>query len=275
MKRILKRIPILLCVLLMLPVLAGCGKKAEVVEYDEASVKSSAKNIITMIDQADWDNYGILKKQMDVETLEMSLKYSGIDVDGQAFLDATESLLEAKKDLGDKLNIDAITDKSFKINADAEEVRVLVQVEGSKPGPDGKNRTAEMELIYNSRLKLISGVTNINRSFSENMANAGMNTLLGMGTVFVVLIVIALIIYCFRFISIIEKRMNEKKNAPREKAEAIDNAVAHIIENEERSDDGELIAVISAAIAAYEAARGGSVTPTGDGYVVRSIKRIR
>ena len=51
---------------------------------------------------------------------------------------------------------------------------------------------------------------------------------------------------------------------------AADNAVAQIVENEAvQEDDLELIAVIAAAIAASEGAA------SADGYVVRSIRRIR
>jgi hypothetical protein len=47
-------------------------------------------------------------------------------------------------------------------------------------------------------------------------------------------------------------------------------AVAAPIEEEELSDDSELVAVISAAIAAYEASTG---TSSVEGFQVRSIKR--
>ena len=52
---------------------------------------------------------------------------------------------------------------------------------------------------------------------------------------------------------------------------AVNNAVAQIVENEavQEEDDLELIAVIAAAIAASEGAA------SADGYVVRSIRRIR
>ena len=60
------------------------------------------------------------------------------------------------------------------------------------------------------------------------------------------------------------------QNKPKKEAEtskAVDSTIAQIIENEELADDLELVAVIAAAIAAYE---GASST---DGFVVRSIKR--
>ena len=69
-------------------------------------------------------------------------------------------------------------------------------------------------------------------------------------------------------LSTIEKSIADKKakkNATNTSA-AVDNTIAQIIENEELSDDTELVAVIAAAIAAAE----GTST---DGFVVRSIKR--
>lgn len=44
------------------------------------------------------------------------------------------------------------------------------------------------------------------------LANALQNTVLGMGTVFVMLIAIALIIYCFKIIPVIQKKFAKKQN---------------------------------------------------------------
>jgi sodium pump decarboxylase gamma subunit len=100
------------------------------------------------------------------------------------------------------------------------------------------------------------------------MTKAGLNTLLGMGTVFIVLILIMAIIYAFGLIPNIEKALADKKAKKQSKTEdAVDNTIAQIIEKEELSDDTELVAVIAAAIAAYEGAA------STDGFVVRSIKR--
>ena len=93
----------------------------------------------------------------------------------------------------------------------------------------------------------------------KNMGNAGLNTLLGMGTVFSVLILISLIISGFGLIN-----GGTKKKKPAE-VKAVETTT-EVIE-EELSDDTELVAVIAAAIAAYE---GQTST---DGFVVRSIRR--
>ena len=96
------------------------------------------------------------------------------------------------------------------------------------------------------------------------MARAGLNTLIGMGTVFVVLILISLIISCFGLIPKMQEKFKKKATTPEKAAPAPVQAAA--VEEEELSDDTELVAVIAAAIAAYE----GTST---DGFRVRSIKR--
>lgn len=98
----------------------------------------------------------------------------------------------------------------------------------------------------------------------ENMARAAMNTLMGMGTVFAVLIFISLLISCFKFISVFENKAKAKAAA----APAAPAPVAAApVEEEELADDLELVAVITAAIAA-------STNSSADGLVVRSIKRV-
>lgn len=99
-----------------------------------------------------------------------------------------------------------------------------------------------------------------------------LNTLLGMGSVFAVLILIAFIISCM---AIIPKLMEGKKSAavkppvaapaaaPVKKAEA---PVVQPAAKEELVDDLELVAVITAAIAASEHV-------STDSFMVRSIKR--
>ena len=98
-----------------------------------------------------------------------------------------------------------------------------------------------------------------------DIGKALLNTIMGMGTVFVVLIFISWIIGMFRYLN------KPQKQIKREPEPVVDNAVAQIEEAEELVDDSELVAVITAAIAAYEGASGAS----NSGFHVRSIKRAR
>ncbi len=111
--------------------------------------------------------------------------------------------------------------------------------------------------------RFIEGDASANTSFKakmeeagSHMGNAGLNTLLGMGSVFIVLILISFIIASFSLFKAKPKKEEVKPEAP-----------APVVE--EVADDTELIAVIMAAISAYESANGGSA----DGFVVRSIKK--
>ena len=66
----------------------------------------------------------------------------------------------------------------------------------------------------------------------------------------------------FKYIPAIQNAFGKKKDEQKEETKA---AVSETVEEVDETDDLELIAVISAAIAAEET--------TTDGFVVRSIKR--
>lgn len=138
----------------------------------------------------------------------------------------------------------------------------------------GKTLTVDQEVQFEERPVIVSFVYNYNKmeledvninpvqSLSEKMSNAVMNTIMGIGTVFIILVLICLIIYAFRLIPYF---MNRKKE---DSAVAVESApVAERIEvREAEQDDLELAAVIAAAIAA-------ATVQSADDFVVRSIKR--
>lgn len=106
------------------------------------------------------------------------------------------------------------------------------------------------------------------KSLGEKLADAGMNTLIGLVTVFFILIVIAYIISLFKYIPALEEKMAKKKTAKTVELSAVDHVTSQIEEKEEFVDDTELVAVITAAICA---ATGSS----SDGFVVRSIRKSK
>lgn len=121
-------------------------------------------------------------------------------------------------------------------------------------------------LAYNYETEQVEMVdTNVDLVYTlgEKMTKAALNTLMGMGTVFVVLILISLIIYCFKYISVIQEKFAGKAKATEAELETTEVAIE---EAQPLTDDLELVAVISAAIAASE----GTST---DAFVVRSIRR--
>lgn len=191
----------------------------------------------------------------------MAEEYIAYDESLEAIFDSWESGME---ELGSYVET-----TGHKVKIDGDEVIVNTAITGSALDPNGNPRTADVELIYNSKEYVINSmVVNVNYTMGEKMTNAALNTLLGMGTVFIVLILISLIISCFSLIPKIQG-LFAKKEKVSETEKSVDNTIAQIVAAEE-ADDTELIAVISAAIAAYEAANGGS----SDGIVIRSVRKV-
>lgn len=210
-----------------------------------------------------WDEF-----TMD-EVAAYAKKVFGIEVDGYGFYNAINSFKSSKDTLGaistDAAGNYAYGDVSSYIDGDQIVVNVPVKCD---------NGDANIEVIFSNDLFMTVEAASINQNstMSEKMGKAGLNTLLGMGTVFVVLILISLIISLFGLIPKIQKASAEKKKlaeaAEKERTQGIDNAIGQIIANETESgtDDTELVAVIAAAIAAFEGT-------SSDGFVVRSIRR--
>jgi sodium pump decarboxylase gamma subunit len=130
----------------------------------------------------------------------------------------------------------------------------------------GTKHSALLEMyLKNTALPSDIGVT-VNKSNSEKLENAGLNTLLGMGMAFAILIIISLIISLF---PLLFGSGRKKKESDKEIAEkAMENTITQIADKEDLSSDAELVAVIAAAIAAYE----GSAST--DGFTVRSIRKV-
>lgn len=118
------------------------------------------------------------------------------------------------------------------------------------------------DLSVVSILASIAGAEETSADLGSVMAKAGLNTLMGMGTVFVILILISLIISSFGLIG----KAQENKKAVAQPVVVETAPQVEVVEDE--TDDLELVAVISAAIAASE----GTST---DGFVVRTIRKRR
>ena len=102
---------------------------------------------------------------------------------------------------------------------------------------------------------------------SETMARAGLNTAMGLIIVFLALAFIAIVIWIEGKIF---TAIGNRKASP--KVVTTEPTVVETVE-ENLADDGELVAVIMAAIYAYEAENAGEGYVPADGLVVRSIRR--
>ena len=129
-----------------------------------------------------------------------------------------------------------------------------------------EKRDVALTYVYNVRNMEVTAI-NVAPVYTDDelMAGAGVNVLMGMGTVFSILILISLCIYAFNIIPYLQNKKKARKQAAAEaapKAAVASDAPVSV----DVSDDAELIAVIAAAIAA-------STGASTDDFVVRSIKR--
>lgn len=250
MKQNIKRIWLALCMAVCLFALAGCSQAAETEEEIDPSIKMTL--------QQGTKQYLDLFSSMTEEELQQALVTSAKNKDTvmQSALKSWESVMD---DLG-ALVSDETAD--VEIVDDGYAARIQAQFE---------KRNAEFSLIVDEDLSVISSIT-ISPEYTtgEKLAKAGMNTLMGMGVVFLVLIFISWIISMFKYINKFEEGMKKKAAAPAPApAPAPVQAPAPApVQEEEVSDDTELISVIAAAIAASEGKE------TAEGLVVRSIKRV-
>lgn len=123
-------------------------------------------------------------------------------------------------------------------------------------------------LVLGASVMCLTGLTGCSSEVAVEMEHAGLNTLLGMGMAFFVLIIISLVISCFPLFLGGHNKKEVKKTEKITTEQAIDHTISQIEEQEEMADDAELVAVISAAIAAFE---GTSHT---EGFQVRSIRKV-
>lgn len=219
--------------------LTACGGKEEALDEFSQTLLSSCEGIVGTVDQI---------VAVGGETQEQ-------------YADLYDGLLSWKDSLEDIGSYEGTDGGTVDTTDDGYVVTVNVL---------GSDHDATMEFIIDGETLTIAGfTTNVVYTFGEQMERAALNTLLGMGTVFVILIMISAIISCFSVIPKIQAKQKKKKaeaKANAGKAEA-DPVVTQIAEKEELSDDTELVAVIAAAVAAYE----GSAST--DGFVVRSIRK--
>lgn len=265
----MKKLLVVLCMLTCIFATTACGSEKEVVEPD----------FVKVMDDAEIEAAGGLETLMqDMALYYYDFMISSVEegsVDVYAFQyeeemgwlpSAATSYTSALKDMGsvEELAFNTADEyyaylETIKVSISEKEVIANIPIKGV-------DKDASVEVIFNEKGIVTSMTTNVEYTFGELMTNAGLNTLLGMGTVFAVLILISFIISAFSLISKVESALKNKASKKEIKEEAVNNTIAQIEEREELSDDLELVAVIAAAIASYE----GTST---DGFVVRSIRK--
>lgn len=261
----MKKFIAFLCTLTCILGLTACGGSGEALTaYEQQKVlyaeQSLSQDMVQVLSFFMDDEAYTAYSEYTMEELEyLAESQLGVLVDGYGLKTAMESFHLSGQATGAVLQVTSAT-------AEIKGSQIIVNAKA-----DCEKKDANIELIFSNDMfmKLEGAALNPVSTKSELMEKAGLNTLLGMGTVFAVLILISAIIASFALIPKIQAAFT-KKNKNEVNNTGIDNAVAQIAQQEEileEADDTELVAVIAAAIAAYE----GSTNT--DGFVVRSIRR--
>lgn len=241
MNRKLKSLLAMVCVLALTLAMSVCAFAADTVTEDEvANYKSAAETLISQI-------AGFSDEEIE--------NYLAQD---DAFTTAT---MESWKSVKDELGAySSIVSQDVEKDGDVVTISTVAQFEKAK---------ADVVLMLDLGQQMYTSMTySVQYSLAANMQRAGMNTLMGIGIVFLMLLFLSFVIGLFKYI---EKFQNVGKKKAAEEAPKAEEAPAPAIAqsdaaDEDFADDLELVAVISAAIAAYE-------NTSGDSFVVRSIKK--
>ncbi|MDR2042783.1 MAG: OadG family protein [Clostridium sp.] len=260
MKKIAALLSMAAC-MLFLPVSAQAADLTDYEQQKLANAQSVASQLVYLMAELSQEQENASVDFNDYTAEEIAYIISQnyqYNVEGNAVKTGVTSFRSAFRKIGDLVSVGETT-----AEIDGDQIVVLVEVEG-------ETRNAQAEIIVSNDMFFIlqSAALNPASGMGEKMAAAALNTVLGLLTVFSVLIIIIGIISCFRFIPALQARFSGKGKEGEAREPSVSAALSEPEEEAgQETDDLELAAVIAAAIAAS----GEAVTT--DGFVVRSIRR--
>lgn len=233
------RIKYLIFSLLIVVIMALCACGRKVPDDISTNLTSESKKFIM----------GLYSKSDS----ELYNEIAAFDQNGQAvYAEGYRNFIETREQLGGLLNI-----KDIKVSYS--DGNYVVKAAYSAELGNGE---MTLGLKEDAKEMVILSFTP-KYSLAEKMEKAALNTVLGMGTVFIILIFISFLISLFKYISIFENKIKAKQTPVIENKE--NNTVS---EPENLEDDLELVAVITAAIAEFS-------NTDASNLIVRSIKRVK
>ena len=267
MRRFVKRMAAAVLLSACLVSLAGCSSKQDVetgstISMDGTPVDDAMSQSI-MLSAA--QTLGVPKDQLIVQ--KTLAEATGDETTAAIY----EAQLEVREDMGELKSVN-MDEGSVVLLADGS-YTVVIPVdftEGTKKYVMNINMATQQ--IQAEFTDMSAGVVE-DTSMGALLKTATVYTVIGIGTVFLVLVFISILISCFKYIHAWEEGKKKAaapapapKAAPAPAVKPV--AAAPAVTGPDLSDDAELVAVMTAAIAAYE----GSAT--SNGLVVRSIRRV-
>lgn len=271
-----KRICLFISALILVLSLAGCGSSQNKAEYDQDTMEQVADIMISSMSQMDATSFESFREASDF-ALDTMLYESGLSIASDDFIAILSAWETGISECGNYVSHD-----DWEVQVSGSDVKLKTQAKFV-------DMDASLEFVFDQNGNLENLTIGAKYTTGQILQKAGLNTLIGMGTVFAVLIFISFLISLMKYIPALQARLSgnssnsaadtpEPKPVPKPNlaataseapaaAEKDDLELAAVISAAlEQKDDLELAAVISAAIAQAE-----GVSP--DGFIVRSIKR--
>ena len=249
-----KKISLLGLVLILVLSFTGCSK-SDTTEYDAAELEQYASFLVqnfSSMTEEDFDNFENLSEL----ELDLTLLQVGLPVSGEDFLSMISAWRAGVEECGPLVSIGGCEAKETNDGVD-----LILEA-------DFEERNGTIQISFDDKMNMESLTVNAEYSTGEILQKAGLNTVLGMGTVFVVLIFLSFVIWLLKFIPVLEKKFRKHPEAAGrpETAGEIPGGIQEEAAEVDLTDDMELTAVIAAAVAAAEGT-------SADGFIVRSIRR--
>lgn len=247
-----KKITLLLCMILSIFALSACSSEKE--DVTPVAGKDELQTSITSM-LLTYHEYS----DEDLETYAGQVEQAGYE----PIASMLRSLENARAEAGSYRSIKDDWDIRYRENAadisvttEFAERNVILDMTVEAAGSDGAGleiTSAKFTPVY---------------TMGEKLKSAAVNSLFGIATVAIILTLMVGIISCFRIIPVLERKAVEKKRQEIAANRPQPGPVQPLeLVEEDLTDDLELVAVITAAIAATEEV-------PADGLVVRSIRRV-
>lgn len=240
-----KKLYLIFCIMTCILMMAGCSITKANENFDESTLKSQTDAFISSWFEADFaSTLETYQDQMDDTTLAVYKNY----------VELQERYKKVEKTLTTEYTINSdsatVTETVICDNGEKAVISLSFDKNGKIQTDDSGNYTFKIEEY---------------KTLGEKMSKAALNTVMSMCIVFAVLIFIALLITQFKHISKLQNLGKKEEVSVVEEEPVVEELTEDISEN--LVDDLELVAVITAAIAA------ASENETTDGLVIRSIIR--
>lgn len=237
MKKITKKLLTVVLALVCMVSLAACGSSVEVASVDETTqsyMEQQMDSLLSTLGGMSADELKQYEQVDDTFTVAAVTNFEGVMDELGAYKGLNSTEVE-------------VDDKEYTVTSIAqfEQRTAIVTLTLKMESQSFTPESITFEAVY---------------SLGESLERAGLNTVMGVGIVFIILIFLSCLISLFKYVG----KLSGEGKKEEKKAAAPAPAAAPVVEE---TDDLELVAVIAAAIAAAE-------NTSTDSFVVRSIKKV-